>query len=77
VERRDVLPSGGVTDFEDFAGRAFFLLFVALLIYLPPRVFYLAEDIYRPTAWATIVLANSPVILRVLFGLDVRGIFRL
>lgn len=68
-------PFGGVTNLKDFAGRAFFLFFVALLIYFPPRVFYLAEDLNRPTAWATIFLANSPVILRVLFGLDVRGIF--
>jgi hypothetical protein len=68
-------PSGGVTDLKDFAGRAFFLCFAALLVYFPPRVFYLAEDINRPAAWATIFLANSPVILRVLFGLDVRGIF--
>lgn len=68
-------PFGGVTDFKDFAGRAFFLFFIALLIYFPPRVFYLAEDINRPAAWATIFLANSPVIMRVLFGLDVRGIF--
>jgi hypothetical protein len=68
-------PFGGVTNFKDFAGRAFFLFFIALLVYFPPRVFYLAEDINRPTAWATIFLANSPVILRVLFGLDVRGIF--
>ena len=68
-------PFGGVTDLKDFAGRAFFLCFVALLTYFPPRVFYLAEDINRPTAWATIFLANSPVLLRVLFGVDVRGIF--
>ena len=68
-------PLGGVTDLMDFAGRAFFLFFAALLIYFPPRVFYLAEDVDRPTAWATIFLDNSPVIMRVLFGLDVRGIF--
>ena len=44
--------------------------FVSILIYFPPRIFYLAEDINRPTAWLTILLANSPVILRVLFGLN-------
>jgi hypothetical protein len=57
-----------VADFTDFAGRLFFLSFVALLIYFPPRIFYLAEDINRPTAWLTMVLANAPVILRVLSG---------
>lgn len=56
------------SDFTDFAGRLFFLSFVALLIYFPPRIFYLAEDIKRPTAWLTMGLANAPVIARVLFG---------
>jgi hypothetical protein len=57
-------PSG----FLEFAGRLFFLCFMALLIYFPPRMFYLAEDINRPRTWLTMLLANSPVILRVLFG---------
>jgi hypothetical protein len=57
-------PSG----FLEFAGRLFFLCFIALLIYFPPRMFYLAEDIHRPRTWLTMLLANSPVILRVLFG---------
>jgi hypothetical protein len=57
-------PSG----FLEFAGRLFFLCFIALLIYFPPRMFYLAEDINRPRTWLTMLLANSPVILRVLFG---------
>ncbi|MCA1616930.1 MAG: hypothetical protein LC800_23185 [Acidobacteria bacterium] len=67
-------PFGRVTGFEDFAGRVFFLCFVALLVYFPPRIFYLAEDINRPTAWLTIFLANSPVILRVLLGVSLTGI---
>jgi len=57
-------PSG----FLEFAGRLFFLCFIALLIYFPPRMFYLAEDINRPRTWLTMLLAHSPVILRVLFG---------
>jgi len=57
-------PSGPV----EFAGRLFFLSFVALLIYFPPRMFYLAEDIHRPRTWATMLIANSPVIVRVLIG---------
>ena len=52
----------------EFAGRLFFLCFVALLIYFPPRMFYLAEDIERPRTWLTMLLANSPVIVRVLIG---------
>jgi hypothetical protein len=53
----------------EFGGRLFFLCFIALLIYFPPRMFYLAEDINRPRTWLTMLLANSPVILRVLFGM--------
>jgi len=59
---------GRPTSFFDVAGRVFFLSFVALLIYFPPRMFYLAEDINRPRTWLTMLLANSPVIVRVVFG---------
>ncbi len=61
----DIGPVSGV---EDFLGRLFLLVFLALLIYFPPRIFFLAEDIRRPAVWFTILLANSPVIFRVLFG---------
>ncbi len=57
-------PSGAV----EFFGRLFFLSFLALLIYFPPRMFYLAEDIHRRRTWVTMLLANSPVIVRVLIG---------
>jgi hypothetical protein len=57
-------PSGPV----EFAGRLFFLCFLALLIYFPPRMFYLAEDINKRRTWLTMLLANSPVIFRVLIG---------
>ena len=52
----------------EFGGRLFFLSFIALLIYFPPRMFYLAEDINRPRTWLVMLLANSPVIVRVLIG---------
>jgi hypothetical protein len=57
-------PSGPA----EFFGRLFFLCFIALLIYFPPRMFYLAEDINRRTTWLTMLLANSPVIVRILLG---------
>lgn len=57
-------PSGPL----EFLGRLFVLLFLAMLIYFPPRMFYLVEDINRRRTWATMLLANSPVILRVLIG---------
>jgi hypothetical protein len=57
-------PSGAV----EFFGRLFLLCFLALLIYFPPRMFYLAEDIHRGRTWITMLLANSPVIVRLLIG---------
>lgn len=57
-------PTGPI----DFFARLFFLSFIALLIYFPPRMFYLAEDINRPRTWLTMLLANSPVIVRTLIG---------
>ena len=58
-------PPGG---WLEFGGRLFLLCFIALLFYFPPRMLYLAEDIDQPRTWLTMLLANSPVILRVLFG---------
>ena len=58
----------GVAGVLEFFGRLFFLCFIALLIYFPPRMFYLAEDINRRRTWLTMLLANSPVIIRVLIG---------
>jgi hypothetical protein len=59
---------GHPSSFVEFLGRLFFLSFIALLIYFPPRMFYLAEDINRRRTWLTMLLANSPVIVRVLIG---------
>lgn len=59
---------GRPTSLLEFGGRLFFLCFIALLIYFPPRMFYLAEDINRARTWLTMLLANSPVIVRVLIG---------
>lgn len=61
-------PLGRPSGAAEFLGRLFFLCFLALLIYFPPRMFYLAEDINRRRTWFTMLLANSPVIVRVLIG---------
>ena len=61
-------PLGRPSGPAEFIGRLLFLCFIALLIYFPPRMFYLAEDINRPRTWLTMLLANSPVIFRVLIG---------
>ncbi|MFL6228189.1 MAG: hypothetical protein ACJ741_05375 [Pyrinomonadaceae bacterium] len=42
--------------------------FTALLIYLPPRLFYLAEDGRRPSTWLWMLLANTPILLRIFFS---------
>jgi hypothetical protein len=61
-------PFTRVTDFQAFAGRLFLLWFFSILVYFPPRIFYLADDAHRRTSWVTMLLATSPVILHV-FGL--------
>lgn len=61
-------PLGRPGSVLEFFGRLFFLCFIALLIYFPPRMFYLAEDIHRGRTWITMLLANSPVIIRILIG---------
>ena len=61
-------PMMEVTSFSNFAGNLFFLSFIALLVYFPPRIFYLAEDFNRPATWITMLLANTPTILRILLG---------
>jgi hypothetical protein len=61
-------PLGRPSGPAEFAVRLFLLCFIALLIYFPPRMFYLAEDINRGRTWLTMLLANSPVIVRVLIG---------
>ena len=57
-------PSGVV----DAVLRLLLLMFLALLLYFPPRMFYLAEDIGKPRTWVMILLANAPVIYRMLAG---------
>ena len=59
---------GGPSGIAEFLGRLFLLCFLALLIYFPPRMFYLAEDIHRGRTWIMMLVANSPVIVRLLIG---------
>ena len=60
-------PSGAV----DAVARILMLGFLALLLYFPPRMFYLAEDAGKARTWLMILLANAPVIVRVLLGSSV------
>jgi hypothetical protein len=41
-----------------------------LLIYFPPRMVYLVEDLKRPLTWLTLLLANLPMLARILFGFN-------
>ena len=52
----------------EFLARLGFLVFLALLLYFPPRMFYLAEDMHRGITWRTMLVANSPVMYRVIIG---------
>jgi hypothetical protein len=62
-----LLMSSVVDDYSTITGRLSMFAFVALLIYIPPRLFYLAEDGNRPIVWSTMLLANLPALLRILF----------
>lgn len=57
-----------VTGVYELFTRLLFLIVLALFIYLPPRIFYLAEDITRRRVWLTMLLANLPVIYHVVIG---------
>lgn len=57
-------PSGVV----DVVARLLMLCFLALLLYFPPRMFYLAEDAGKGRTWLMILVANAPVIARLLLG---------
>jgi len=54
-----------------FIGRTFFRFFVvgflALLVYFPPRIFYLVTDQNRKITWLTMLLANVPLIVGIVF----------
>lgn len=54
----------------DVLARTGFLLFIALLLYFPPRMFYLADDVKKRRTWIMVLLANLPVLVRVLVGTE-------
>jgi hypothetical protein len=60
-------PLGRPGSFSDILGRLVAIAVCALLLYFPARIFYLAEDKHRALTWATILLANLPLILRIAF----------
>ena len=61
-------PLGRPGSVTDILGRFIVIGVLALLVYFPGRIFYLAEDRNRKIAWLTILLANLPLLLRAVFS---------
>ena len=61
-------PLGRPGSVTDIVGRLIATAACAALLYLPGRILYLAEDKYRPLTYATMLLANLPLILRIALG---------
>ena len=62
-------PLGGKHGtFAEILGRFIAIGALALLVYFPARIFYLAEDKNRKITWLTMLLANLPLILRAVFA---------
>jgi hypothetical protein len=56
---------------QDWGGvleRVLALAITSLLLYLPPRLIYLAEDGHRSIVWVTMILANLPIIIRIIIA---------
>lgn len=60
------MPSDKMVTLGDYITRGAFLLGMSLLVYFPSRIFYSAEDIKKPLAWITMLLAILPLVVRVL-----------
>ena len=48
---------------DGLSGRLYLAVIAALLIYFPPRIFYLVIDQHRKITWLMMLLANLPFIL--------------
>src|ERR1700730_760657 len=61
-------PLGKAGSFTDILGRFICIAVLALLVYIPPRIFYLVQERQRRITWLTMVLANLPLIIRAVFA---------
>jgi hypothetical protein len=61
--------SAGPQGFFDFAEKLVIVAFMFLCFYFPPRLLYLAESFDLKQTGISLLLANLPVLLRVLFGI--------
>jgi hypothetical protein len=61
-------PLGPPNSWTAILGRFIVLAVVALMVYLPPRIFFLLEQRRRRLAVLTMLLANLPIILKALLA---------
>lgn len=61
-------PLGPPNSATAIMGRFIMIAVVALMVYIPPRVFFLIEQKHRRIAWLTMTFANLPIILRALLA---------
>jgi hypothetical protein len=61
-------PLGKAGSVTDIIGRFIIIGALALLVYIPPRIFYLVHDRQRKITWLTMALANLPLIIRAVFA---------
>jgi hypothetical protein len=61
-------PLGRPGSASDVLGRLLAIAACALVLYLPARIYYLAEDKHRALTYATMLLANFPLILTLAFA---------
>jgi hypothetical protein len=58
-------PLGKPGSLTDLLGRLILIGAVAMLVYFPPRIFYLVEDKHLKLTLLTMLLANLPLIIRI------------
>ncbi|HSE32419.1 MAG TPA: hypothetical protein VLA93_12685 [Pyrinomonadaceae bacterium] len=61
-------PLGRPGSFTDILGRFIVIAVLAMLVYFPGRIFYLAENPGRKITWLTMLVANLPLLLRAVFS---------
>jgi len=57
-------PLGRPGSYTDILGRFIVIGALAMLVYLPPRIFYLVQDQQKKLTWLTMLAANLPLIIR-------------
>jgi hypothetical protein len=66
-------PLGRAGSFTDILGRLIVISALAALVYFPARIFYLVEDKHRRITWLTMLVANLPLILGIVFASPVHS----